>query len=391
MNALCGTTRVRGATMPTALVLQLVVSVLATTPAHAALQETMTIRTTRVSLDSTFERLVKELNANRSRERDLVRQLNVLRDSSGRLLHVDTSSTRRLFVQLKDVSRGIFRAQAQLMSLCDRGTPASGYIGVTFESQSMLMRNEDGGTERTAMQFVAYPRIVDVAPGSPAERAGIVRGDSIMELGTTDVLKGGVRFDMLLKPGTKLPVVVRRNGESKALTLVVAKRPNDTPDACAAVDRTFAEAIQPAIIMFDEGSMMAPRAPRPARAPGAVAAPGAVVLRTTLPGEPDEPGAFTFVYKTTGDFYAGAELRRLTPNIAKLTGVEDGVFVVSVARGSPAEQSGLRDGDVIVRANEIPVVRPDQVMRALRDADEGGVKLVVMREKQKQVLTIKLR
>ncbi len=391
VNALNGTMRVRRATMPAALVLLLIASVLAAAPARGAVQETMTIRTTRVSLDSTFERLVKELTANRTRERDLVRQINTLRDSSGRMLRIDTSSTRRLFVQLKDASRGIFRAQAQLLSLCDRGSPASGYIGVTFENQSMLMQNIDGSTERTSMQFQSYPRIVDVAPGSPAEKAGIVRGDSIMELGTTDVLKGIVRFDMLLKPGTKLPVVVRRNGENKAFSLVVAKRLNDSPDACAAVDRSFAEAIQPVIISFsDEGPTpaAAPRAPRAPRPTGTVTfapMPGpAIAMR------PDDQNGFTFVY-SNGDFFAGAELRRLSQDLAELTGVEDGVFVVSVARGSPAEQSGLKGGDVIVRANEMPVVRPDQVMRALRDVDEGGVKLVVVRKRQKQTLTIKLR
>ena len=81
----------------------------------------------------------------------------------------------------------------------------------------------------------------------------------------------------------------------------------------------------------------------------------------------------------------------MSADLADLTGVEDGVFVVSVARGSPAEQSGLKGGDVIVRANEMPVVRPDQVGRALRDSDDGSVKVVVVRKRAKQTLTIKAR
>ena len=46
---------------------------------------------------------------------------------------------------------------------------------------------------------------------------------------------------------------------------------------------------------------------------------------------------------------------------------------------------------MIVRANEMPVVRPDQVGRALRDSDDGSVKVVVVRKRAKQMLTIKAR
>ncbi len=362
-------------------------------------QEAVTIRgTARISIDSTFERLVRELDFNRRRELELVKQMSALRDSSSRLMRLDTSVSRRLLVELRDVSRGIFRTQAQLVSMCDRSATSGGYIGVTFENQSMIMRREDGRSEQTSLAFIAYPRIVDIAPGSPAEKAGLVRGDSIMELGTTDIVKGGVKFDLLLKPGTKLPVVVRRNGESKTFTLVVAKRPNDMPDACSSVDRSLAAAIQPVIITLPDDAQIVGQV---ARAPRAARAPSGMIMSTSPPSAAlspppaglaplDGPNGFTFVV-AGGDFFAGAELRRLSSDLADLTGADDGVFVVSVARGSPAEQSGLKGGDVIVRANEIPVVRPDQVGRALRDSEDGSVKVVVVRKRQKQSLTIKLR
>ena len=231
-----------------------------------------------------------------------------------------------------------------------------------------------------------------MAPGSPAEKAGVVRGDSIMEMGATDVVKGGVQFDLLLKPGAKLPVTVRRNGESKALSLVVAKRPNDMPDACSSVDRMISAAIQPVIIGLPEETEilgMLPRMSRTPRASGTYTIVGSA-MAPPAPGSPEGPNGFTFSY-ASGDFFAGAELRRLSADLADLTGVEDGVFVVSVSRGSPAEQSGLKGGDVIVRANEMPVVRPDQVGRALRDSDDGSVKVVVVRKRAKQMLTIKAR
>jgi hypothetical protein len=378
-------------TRPTlgALLMLVAASTLVARPAHAhaALQEISIRNSSRVNVDSTVERLVKELELNRKKEMELVRQLSSLRDSSNRMFRIDSGAPRRVVVQLRDASREIFRTQAQLMSLCERGAAGGGYIGVTFENDGMLLRNEDGRSGATSMQFSSYPKIVDIEPGSPAEKAGVMRGDSIMEFGTTDVVKGIVRFDVLLKPGNKLPMVVRRGGENKAIQLVVAKRPNDAPEACSSVDRAISAAMQPMIVTLpDRFDVMLPRIARAPRAPAATPAPAAA----EAPLPPGAPTMFTFSY-SSGDFLAGAELRRLTTDLAELTGTDDGVFVVGVARGSPAEQSGLKGGDVIVRANEMPVVRPDQVARALRDSDEGSVKLVVVRKRQKQTLTIKLK
>lgn len=365
------------------------------------------------SLDTTVKRLVEELEANRARERVLARQLDSLRAMTVRgtpaaAWAADSTGTRRLLVQLRDVGRGIFRTQAQLMALCARASGgAPGWIGITFENQSMLMRQDDG---RTTLQFIAYPRIVDVAPGSPAAQAGIAVGDSLLELGATDVTRGNVRFDAWLKPGVKLPVVVRRGGERKAMSLVVAKRPDEAPDECARVDRTLAMAVQPVIVALPEETevlgllpRLAPRQPRPVTGtvtiqpvdpgrtvnvnvggspgPGAASGPLAVVA-----GE----NGFTYAF-TTGDYFGGAELRRLSPELAELTGTDDGVFVVSVPPQGPAAEAGLKPGDVIVRANELPIVRPDQLGRVLRESDDGQLKLTVVRKRARQVLTYRAR
>ncbi|MBI3790292.1 MAG: PDZ domain-containing protein [Gemmatimonadetes bacterium] len=349
------------------------------------------------SLDSTIRRLVEELEVNRQRELSLVKQLSALRDSGTRtptagMWKLD-STGKKLMVQLRDASRGIFRTQAQLMALCERGGGPPGWIGITFENQSMVMRREDG---RTGLAFSAYPRIVDVAPGSPAEKAGIVKGDSIVELGSTDVTKGDVRFDLLLRPGMKLPVAVSRNGERRSMTLVVGKRPNEAPDACSSVDRTIDRAMQPAIVMLPdeaEATGMLPRMRTPRAMTGTVVISPTPAIAPTAPMAPGSPEgtAFAFTFGTSGDYFAGAELRRLSTDLAELTGAEDGVFVVSVAAQSLAEKSGLKGGDVIVRANEMPVVRPDQLARALMNSDDGTIRLVVVRKRAKQSVVMRVR
>jgi serine protease Do len=103
------------------------------------------------------------------------------------------------------------------------------------------------------------------------------------------------------------------------------------------------------------------------------------------PGE----GGFVFL-STTSDWFGGAELRRLNHDLADLTGADEGVFVVSVAAGSPSDAAGLKGGDVIVRANDANITQPIELLRALRESgDEKSVLLTVVRKKKRQQLTVK--
>ena len=369
-----------------------------------------------VPADSTVRRLVAEIELNRRKEAALGQRYIITYDSAGRertinIVGVDSGERRRMFVELSNASRTIFRNQARLMSLCDRARAPSGWLGLTFESQNQTMRSVNG---QVTMRFESYPTIVDVAPGSPAERAGVRRGDSLVVLGTTDVTKEGVQFDVLLKPGRQLPVTVRRSGEARAMTLVVARRPgDDAEDACAGVDRSVWAAMQPVIVPFMREGLLADgrvRLLRPGAAPAAPSAPGVATVSVspvpgTAPTAPTAPSSmvaagplspvapassYSFVWTVpSGDYFVGAELRRLSQDLADLTGADDGVFVVSVSRGSPAEAAGLKGGDVIVRANETPVVRPDQLALAMRSSDDRVVRVVVVRRRAKQTLTIR--
>jgi S1-C subfamily serine protease len=48
---------------------------------------------------------------------------------------------------------------------------------------------------------------------------------------------------------------------------------------------------------------------------------------------------------------AGAQLVPVTEGLGRTLGVRNGVLVTNAPAGSPAYQSGLRDGDVITRAS----------------------------------------
>jgi S1-C subfamily serine protease len=62
-------------------------------------------------------------------------------------------------------------------------------------------------------------------------------------------------------------------------------------------------------------------------------------------------------------------LTDLNPDLARYFGVDVGVLVTEVAFGSPAEEAGLRSGEVIVRVNDQAVTRVDEVRRAVAEWD----------------------
>ena len=69
--------------------------------------------------------------------------------------------------------------------------------------------------------------------------------------------------------------------------------------------------------------------------------------------------------------------------------VENGVLIVSIEPGSPAERAGLRDGDVVVGFADKPVRSIDDLHRLLTE-DQVGVtaSLVVIRDSRKAVFEI---
>jgi S1-C subfamily serine protease len=72
--------------------------------------------------------------------------------------------------------------------------------------------------------------------------------------------------------------------------------------------------------------------------------------------------------------FLGVALATLTADLARSLGmsVTEGALIRQVQPGSPAEQAGLRSGDVITRFDDTAVGTVGDVYAALRQADPGG-------------------
>ena len=235
-----------------------------------------------------------------------------------------------------------------------------GYIGVTFDAPSTEDITRNG--ERF-VRFYRYPRIILVEPDSPAEKGGVLEGDTLLSLNGDDVKESAISFSKLLVPEARIVMRVKREGDTKDLKITVGEAPNYY-------------AIR--------------RAPRVgARAPVAVRVPMAMPTTPEPPAQAMVPALPRMVW-ITGDGVAGARVQTITEGLSRTVGTERGVLVLSASNGTPAYRSGLRDGDIILRAGGENVATVRDLMMLVNQADrEDGVRLMILREKKTKELTLR--
>jgi serine protease Do len=185
--------------------------------------------------------------------------------------------------------------------------------------------------------------ISSVTPQGAAAKAGLLRGDVIVEYNGHPVADSDALVALVVatKPGTTVPVTVYRDNLRKSL--------NITPE---------------------ELDLEAEAAGRRSTGPDA---------------QPEAPTATDF----------GMQLESITPDIARgadLPRGRGGAIVADVDRGSAAARAGVQPNDIIVEVNRQAVTTLSQVTRALQSAAPGSpVFLVVWREGQELFITMSKR
>jgi serine protease Do len=162
--------------------------------------------------------------------------------------------------------------------------------------------------------------IGDVIPGSPAEKAGLEKGDIILGIDGKPVNSSAeLRMHVsLMAPGTKVNVKVFRDGAEKTLPLTLAEMPTET-------------------------------------------------ARNAQPESQSE------------DALQGITVENVTTQTARQLGLPPtaaGVVVTGVDPGSKAADSGLKRGDVIQEVNHKPVRNTSDFESAMRNAKDDALLLV---------------
>ncbi len=205
-----------------------------------------------------------------------------------------------------------------------------------------------------------------VASDSPAERAGVRKGDVIVSINSRAIDSPEELVDVVrsARVGQSVSVTVVRDGSRRSLTARLAARPESIEDPRVA----------PA---------PAPRAPRAPRAPSTPR-----TYKFEWNGDEFElPDGAGMVLRSMGRGRLGVQIQDLNADLADALGVPDGkgVLVTEVLEDTPAKRAGLKAGDVITQVADRTIADVDDLHRALED-QEGRVSITVMRRGVKRTV-----
>jgi len=260
-----------------------------------------------------------------------------------------------------------------------------GWIGIVVSGAPREMRTTEHN--ELMMRFLSYPEIVSVDPSSPAQRAGLAPGDTLLAYDGQDVRGADISMTRLLRPNAKISVRVRRDGRIKELPVVVAEAPSRIKirqrDEMGDAGRTWVFTSPP-----DIAGLPALRPGLPALRSFGSAAPPSMSSTTPAPVVMSLPRPSGF----SPSGVAGAQLVTISDGMKRSLGLRSGVLVVTVPGGTPADVSGLKEGDVIIRVERQPVQSVVQVWQILTRVAENGEReadLDLIREKQARSLRLR--
>src|SRR5665647_1218065 len=243
-----------------------------------------------------------------------------------------------------------------------QGPQSKGWVGVVITTG--IGQTDRGGS----MVFSDYPIIESIEPGSPAERAGLATGDIILSINSQDLRKNPVPPSAMLEPGQKVLFRYKRNDVMKTVSILVEPRPAGNPQTLAL-------------------SLIGP-APGADRGEPGPSSQRVTIRRSMPPMVEISPLAIPSGMPSI--VIVGALLTQLNDDLRDALSVKgNGVFVINVETGTPAGESGLKSGDVILKADKEAVGNPGELIRIMRANVENAVRLQVIRKRKSQVITLR--
>jgi len=208
-------------------------------------------------------------------------------------------------------------ARLVMDQLIQKGKVTRGWLGVTIQEITPELSQKFG------LKSAKGALIGDVAKGSPAEKAGIKRGDIILEFNGKKVSDVGNLRNMVAqsKIGEQIPLTIMRSGKEYALQVTTTELPKDASEAAPAND-------------------------------------------------PDD---------TAFEGLAGLNVIDLTGEISRQLGLprdEKGVVVVRVDSGSSVEDAGMRKGDVIQEIDRKKIAGLEDYTRVVAGIRSGDTVLM---------------
>jgi serine protease Do len=201
-------------------------------------------------------------------------------------------------------------------------------------------------------------QIDEVQPDSAADKAGLKRGDVIVEFDGERV-RSGRQFARLVQEtpaGRSIKATIMRDGQRQDVQV------------------TPSEGRESSVILGGDRFQ------------------GALADRFDLDRLRDLPFNFNFDYMPgmVSGGQLGVTVDELTHQLADYFGAKDGVLVTSVTDGSAAARAGIKAGDVITSINGNRVTSRSDLVSALRRADGEEVTVGIVRDKKESSVKAKI-
>ncbi|HXD32024.1 MAG TPA: PDZ domain-containing protein [Pyrinomonadaceae bacterium] len=193
--------------------------------------------------------------------------------------------------------------------------------------------------------------VTEVAKDSPAEKAGLRKGDVITRF-DGEVVSSARKLSRLVSevaPDHKVTLGISRGGSDQEVAVTVGKRKNEFTS----------------------------------------------MRKMTIPHFPEEFGKWempegTNVFMLGNSRRIGVSTSSLTKQLADFFGVVDGqgVLITSVTENSPAAKAGLKAGDVITAVDGEKIDGAGDLSRAINKQKDGEITLTVVRDKNQRTFKV---
>ena len=247
-----------------------------------------------------------------------------------------------------------------------------GYLGVELQD----IGDEEIGTLK--LKDVRGAEITSLDHDGPACKAGMLLHDVILQL-NGQMIEGGDQLRRLLRdipPGRTVSFVISRDGQTQTMTMKMADRRKVEQEAWEQHYSVSAPGLRAASPEFEaDGNSFLGAAP---------SSSGSVALAPK--GHRDFLGTSMILSPS----FTGAKLEVMGPQLAEFFGAEGGagLLVRSVDEHSPAAESGMKAGDVVVRINSIALANGADWTKTVHNNRGRPVPVVVLRDRHEQTLTL---
>ncbi|MGC1784561.1 MAG: PDZ domain-containing protein [Acidobacteriaceae bacterium] len=239
-----------------------------------------------------------------------------------------------------------------------------GYLGVNFENLTGEQRKNLSVAPKEGVAIAA------VDHDAPAGKAGLRANDVILKMNGKKVQHAEDLVDALHKmdPGQTVVLDVERAGRQFEISIALADRKTLEQEAWS-----------------KHYSVPDPQQ-RPVAQTGFFAAVPSEIGKTFSANG----GLMSYIPGTPP--YTGITLDVMNSQLARYFGLRNstGLLVKSIDPSSPASRAGLHAGDVICKANDVPMISRSRWNHALRENRHQAVKLQILRERRSQILVLTL-